>query len=150
MLTRSIARIRPNVVRPLRQSALIGQAQGRKLSTLNKLEPRDVEHFATILPKTSILSTLPPIHGSADDLDPFNSDWMGKYVGQSQCVLKPRTTEEVSKIMKWCWERRIPVVPQGGNTGLVGASGAVNTQRQFSEYIWDLISQAEAFLSDLR
>ncbi|KIO25753.1 hypothetical protein M407DRAFT_24911 [Tulasnella calospora MUT 4182] len=128
MLTRSIGRLRPHVVRPLRQSALIGQAQGRKLSTLNKLEPKDVEHFATILPKTSILSTLPPIHGSADDLDPFNSDWMGKYVGQSQCVLKPRTTEEVSKIMKWCWERRIPVVPQGGNTGLVGGSVPIGSE----------------------
>lgn len=45
---------------------------------------------------------------------------MRKYKGQSQIVLKPRTTEELSKIMKHCNERKLAVVPQGGNTGLVG------------------------------
>ena len=47
---------------------------------------------------------------------------MGKYKGKATTVLKPKTTEEVSDIMKWCWENRIGVVPQGGNTGLVGGS----------------------------
>lgn len=45
---------------------------------------------------------------------------MGKYNGSSQCVLKPKTAQEVSNIMKWCNEHNIAVVPQGGNTGLVG------------------------------
>ena len=47
---------------------------------------------------------------------------MGKYTGSSSTILKPKTTQEVSKILKWCWENRIAVVPQGGNTGLVGGS----------------------------
>jgi hypothetical protein len=49
--------------------------------------------------------------------------WGGsKYIGRSAVVVKPKTTEEVSKVMKYCYENDIAVVPQGGNTGLVGAS----------------------------
>lgn len=91
-------------------------------SNLSKLSQQDVEHFATILPKTSILSTIPPFDATQDDLKGYNTDWMDKYHGKSKCVLRPRTTQEVSDILKYCWEKRIAVVPQGGNTGLVGSS----------------------------
>ena len=37
-------------------------------------------------------------------------------------VLKPKSTEEVSTILKYCNERKLAVCPQGGNTGLVGGS----------------------------
>ena len=43
-------------------------------------------------------------------------------------MLKPRTTEEVSKIVKYCNERRIGIVPQGGNTGLVGGGVPVRDE----------------------
>ncbi|KAF4821299.1 putative D-lactate dehydrogenase [Colletotrichum siamense] len=59
---------------------------------------------------------------AADDLAAFNEDWLRKYRGQSQLVLKPASTEEVSKILKYCNEHKLAVVPQGGNTGLVGGS----------------------------
>ena len=59
---------------------------------------------------------------SSTDLDPFNQDWMGKYKGNASTVLKPKTTQELSDIVKWCNEKRIGIVPQGGNTGLVGGS----------------------------
>ena len=69
---------------------------------------------------SSLLST---IDGSAttDDLAGYNNDWMNKYHGKSPIVVKPKTTEEVSKVMKYCYDRGIAIVPQGGNTGLVGA-----------------------------
>ena len=35
-------------------------------------------------------------------------------------MLKPKTTEEMSSILKYCNEKKLAVVPQGGNTGLVG------------------------------
>ncbi|KAI5281168.1 hypothetical protein KEM54_003389, partial [Ascosphaera aggregata] len=54
------------------------------------------------------------------DLEPFNVDWMGKYRGQTGLVLRPSTTEQVSSILRYCNEQRLAVVPQGGNTGLVG------------------------------
>ncbi|GAO49126.1 FAD linked oxidase [Saitoella complicata NRRL Y-17804] len=84
-----------------------------------KLTKEDVEHFKSICsaPVIEGLST-----DASDDLEPHNADWMRKYRGTSQCVLKPKTTEEVSKILKYCNERSLAVVPQGGNTGLVGGS----------------------------
>jgi len=42
--------------------------------------------------------------------------------GASRLLLKPKTTEEVSKILKYCNDRKLAVCPQGGNTGLVGGS----------------------------
>ena len=47
---------------------------------------------------------------------------MRKYRGHAQVVLKPETTEQVSKILKYCNDNMLAVVPQGGNTGLVGGS----------------------------
>lgn len=59
---------------------------------------------------------------ATSDLEPFNSDWMRKYKGQTQLVLKPQTTQEVSQVLKYCNDSMLAVVPQGGNTGLVGGS----------------------------
>jgi len=42
--------------------------------------------------------------------------------GSSQLVLRPKTTAEVSEILRYCYDQRLAVVPQGGNTGLVGGS----------------------------
>ena len=53
---------------------------------------------------------------------PFSRDWTGKYGGSASIVLLPKTTEEVSKLLSYCNEQRLAVVPQGGNTGLVGGS----------------------------
>jgi hypothetical protein len=90
--------------------------------TLNPITSDDIAHFAQFLPRNAILSTLSPISVPPSEIEQYNTDWMGKYRGSSTTVLRPQTTEQVSKIMKWCHERRIGVVPQGGNTGLVGGS----------------------------
>ncbi|KAG5654760.1 hypothetical protein H0H81_003768 [Sphagnurus paluster] len=90
--------------------------------TLNSVTEHDLAHFAKILPPSSIISTFPPSSVSSEELEQYNNDWMGKYRGTSTTVLKPKTTEQVSEIVKWCNERRIGIVPQGGNTGLVGGS----------------------------
>lgn len=86
----------------------------------------DIAHFARFLPQNAIITTLKDGElkkdEGIDELEQYNADWMGKYRGQSRVVLRPKSAQEVSKIMKHCWERRIGVVPQGGNTGLVGAS----------------------------
>lgn len=47
---------------------------------------------------------------------------MRKYRVQSEVLLKPASPEEVSKVLKYCNERCLAIVPQGGNTGLVGGS----------------------------
>lgn len=44
------------------------------------------------------------------------------FLGSSKLVLRPKTSEEVSKIMKYCNDHLLAVCPQSGNTGLVGGS----------------------------
>ena len=44
------------------------------------------------------------------------------FLGESSIVLRPKTTAEVSEILKYCNDRKLAVCPQGGNTGLVGGS----------------------------
>ena len=63
---------------------------------------------------------------SDDDMEAFTVDWTGTYKGGSLVCL-PKTTKEISEIMKYCSMNNIGVVPQGGNTGLVG--GAVGTSK---------------------
>lgn len=54
------------------------------------------------------------------DTAPYLREWRGLYVGRTRAVVRPRDTGEVSAILRLASERRVPVVPQGGNTGLVG------------------------------
>jgi FAD/FMN-containing dehydrogenase len=47
-------------------------------------------------------------------------DWTGVHEGRALAVVRPGTTAEVAEVVRACAETRTPVVPQGGNTGLVG------------------------------
>ncbi|RSH81472.1 hypothetical protein EHS25_006829 [Saitozyma podzolica] len=76
---------------------------------------------------TSLLSTIDG-SASADDLAVYNDDWMNKYHGKGPIVVKPKTTEELSNVMKYCYDNNLAVVPQGGNTGLVGGSNPVHDE----------------------
>ncbi|ODO11471.1 hypothetical protein I350_00251 [Cryptococcus amylolentus CBS 6273] len=87
-----------------------------------------VSHLRALLSSpTSLLSSL---DGSAtnDDLTAFNVDWMGKYAGKSQVLVKPKTTKELSTVVKWCHDHNVAIVPQGGNTGLVGGSTPIHDE----------------------
>ena len=55
------------------------------------------------------------------EIAPHLEEWRSKYKGRATLMLKPATTAEVSAILAICSESRTPVVPQAGNTGLVGA-----------------------------
>ena len=61
----------------------------------------------------------------ASELEAFNVDWLGKYRGTARVALKPKTTAQVAALLSHCNARRLAVVPQGGNTGLVGKSQAL-------------------------
>src|ERR1700683_2740232 len=50
----------------------------------------------------------------------FAVDWTGFFHGQTPAVVRPRDTGEVAAVLAWCTEAGTAVVPQGGNTGLVG------------------------------
>jgi FAD/FMN-containing dehydrogenase len=53
---------------------------------------------------------------------------MRKYKGSSNLVLKPKSAQQVSDILSYCNDRLLAVVPQGGNTGLVGGSVPVHDE----------------------
>ncbi|MGZ3297852.1 MAG: FAD-binding oxidoreductase, partial [Asticcacaulis sp.] len=53
-------------------------------------------------------------------LDPKLTEWRGKWKGHSPLLVLPKTTDEVSKVVKICFDNAIAITPQGGNTGLVG------------------------------
>src|SRR4051812_11027645 len=56
------------------------------------------------------------------DKQPFVTVWGGSRVGGAAAVLRPANTEEVSKVVKLCYDNGIAIVPQGGNTGLMGGA----------------------------
>jgi FAD/FMN-containing dehydrogenase len=58
----------------------------------------------------------------AADMAPFLTDWRGKWNGRALAVAQPDDSEGVAAILRWCHVHDVPVVPQGGNTGLAGAS----------------------------
>jgi len=57
---------------------------------------------------------------NAADMAPFLRERRELYCGQTSIVLRPASVEEVSQLMQIASETRTPIVPQGGNTGLVG------------------------------
>ena len=76
----------------------------------------------------ALLNELRAIAGDAHVLtDPdlrasYETDWTRRYQGRALCVVRPGSTEEVSRVVRACAAAGAAVVPQGGNTGLVGGS----------------------------
>jgi FAD/FMN-containing dehydrogenase len=74
----------------------------------------------------SLLEPLKAIVGTANlltdpgDTAPYLTDWRKRYTGRAQAVVRPATTDEVAAVVRLCAQTRTPIVPQGGNTGLVG------------------------------
>lgn len=57
-----------------------------------------------------------------EDTAPYLTDWRRRFTGRAQAVVLPSSASEVAAIVRACAEQRTPVVPQGGNTGLVGGA----------------------------
>ena len=75
---------------------------------------------------SEFLESLQQVVGSAhvltDDLAGYGTDWTGRFIGAPSVVVRPANTSEVSHILQLCSKHDIAVVPQGGNTGLVGGT----------------------------
>ena len=55
------------------------------------------------------------------DCQPWQRDWLDQYGEVPLGVARPKSTAEVAEVLRLCYAEGVPVVPQGGNTGLVGA-----------------------------
>jgi len=58
------------------------------------------------------------------EIEPWVTDWRGRVHGAAPAMLAPSTTDEVAEIVRLAAEYRVPLVPQGGNTGM--AAGATD------------------------
>ncbi len=56
---------------------------------------------------------------TGDDMARYLTDWRGRFTGHARAVVRPADTAQVAAIVRHCHEHRVPIVPQGGNTGLV-------------------------------
>ncbi len=73
-----------------------------------------------------LVDELVDIVGAANVVTPaalaarYTTDWSGRFSGSTPAVVRPADTAEVARIVELCAERGVALVPQGGNTGLVG------------------------------
>ncbi|HEX4761796.1 MAG TPA: FAD-binding oxidoreductase [Sphingomicrobium sp.] len=56
------------------------------------------------------------------DIEPWVTDWRGRVHGRTRAILSPASTEEVAEIVRLAAQLRVPLVPQGGNTGMVAGA----------------------------
>lgn len=64
-----------------------------------------------------------------DDIAPYVVDYKGVYAGSSPIVVRPKSAAEVGDVVAYCRDNAIHIVPQGGNTSMVGASVPDATNR---------------------
>ncbi len=97
------------------------------------------------------------------DLAPWLADWRGRYRGAAAALLSPANREQAADIVRLCAEESVPLVPQGGNTSMVGgatpdASGAamivsmrrMNRIRSLDAAAGVVICEAGVILADLQ
>ena len=71
------------------------------------------DQFTNLIGSSNIVTEI-------DDISRFVIEPRDLFHGKTPCVLKPGSVDEVSKLLKLANTHKIPIVPQGGNTGLVG------------------------------
>lgn len=76
----------------------------------------------TFLAKAADLLGNKGVSCEPSDLEPWVTDWRGRYTGRALALASPASTSEVSALMKLCTEHSIPIVPQGGNSGMAGGA----------------------------
>ncbi len=118
---------------------------------------------------TDILSRLRNLLGpkglltAPDDMAPYAFDWRGIETSHPLAVVRPATTAEVSAVVGLCAEAGVPLIPQGGNTGLVGGTvaragqgalllnlGRMNRIRELDPLDYTVTAEAGCVLADLQ
>lgn len=79
------------------------------------LSPELYEQFYAVLGPKGISC-------DADDMAPWLNDWRGIYHGAAMAMLSPATTDEVAALIKIAAQHRCALVPQGGNSSMVGGA----------------------------
>ncbi|KAL8711774.1 MAG: hypothetical protein Q9220_003945 [cf. Caloplaca sp. 1 TL-2023] len=153
----------PHIIRDSRYSQVQSQAasisQVQHADQPSQLNSSHVQYFRDLLGNDSAIIDGVTVDASAD-LEPFNTDWMRKYKGHTKLVIKPESAEQLSKVLEYCNDHTLAVVPQGGNSGLVGGSVPVHDEivinmsrmnkiRSFDEVSGSLVVDAGCILENV-
>jgi glycolate oxidase len=85
----------------------------------NKIDQDDINYFKSIIPSSRLY-----VGGNVHE--DFSKDELADTHRFPEVVVEAMHTEEISKLLKYCYDNNIPVTPRGQGTGLVGASVAMN------------------------
>ncbi|PZQ94729.1 MAG: hydroxyacid dehydrogenase [Cereibacter sphaeroides] len=77
--------------------------------------PELLSQFASLLGPKGIIT-------DSDAIAPWASDWRGRYHGSTAAILSPASTQEVAAVVTLASRLGVPLVPQGGNTSMVGGA----------------------------
>ena len=55
-------------------------------------------------------------------MEPWLTDWRGRYTGRAVALASPADTREVAALVRLCAKANVPIVPQGGNSGMSGGA----------------------------
>jgi FAD/FMN-containing dehydrogenase len=65
------------------------------------------------------------------DTAAYAEDWRGLYRGRTPAVIRPSSTDELAEVVRLCAASRAPIVPQGGNTSMVGGATPAEDGSEF-------------------
>ncbi len=82
---------------------------------MTKAEAELIKRAGTALGRKAVLT-------EPDDIEPWLTDWRGRVRGAAPAILAPASTDEVVFLVKLAGELQVPLVPQGGNTGMAGGA----------------------------
>lgn len=124
--------------------------------------PRTPDATARFLARAHALLGPRGFTSDPDLLVPWLTDWRGRYTGRALAMASPATTAEVAALVQLCGEYGVPIVPQGGNSGMAGgatpdASGAaiilslrrMNTIRALDPAAGQVVCEAGVVLQTL-
>ena len=74
-----------------------------------------IERLAEVVGRGHVLT-------ATADVEPYVIDWRRRYRGHARAVVRPATAEEVARTVAVCRDANVPLVPQGGNTGMCGGA----------------------------
>ena len=97
------------------------------------------------------------------DMAPYLEEARGLYHGAARAVIRPASTAEIAEIVRLCAASRLPIVPQGGNTGLCGGAvpwedgsaivmslGRLNRVRAIDPLDFTITVEAGCILADIQ
>ncbi|MFE4502164.1 FAD-binding oxidoreductase [Rhodococcus sp. NPDC056743] len=95
-----------------------------------------VDELARIVGRAHVLTERDTVAG-------YVTDWTGHWHGVTTAVVRPADTRQVSQVLACCHRAGVAVVPQGGNTGLVGGSVPMRGEVVLSTTRLDVVEEVD-------